>query len=103
MSHTPGPWAVFPKPHDDKERFSHWIYEENDPGHNVGICLCEDREESEANASLIAAAPDMLAALKECALQLEYLAEKFQPTSTGVAVLSRVEAAIAKAEPNDRR
>ncbi len=51
-----------------------------------------------AAALLLRAAPDMLAALKEAALQLEYLADKFQQTSTGVAVLSRIKAAIAKAE-----
>lgn len=44
------------------------------------------------------AAPEMLAALKETVLQLEYLADKFGETGTGAAVLSRVEAVIAKAE-----
>lgn len=49
-------------------------------------------------ACLIAAAPDMLCALKESVLQLQYLADKFGETGTGAAVLARVQAAIAKAE-----
>jgi hypothetical protein len=51
----------------------------------------------EIDARLIAAAPDLLAALQEADLQIEYLHDKFQPTSTGVAVLTRIRAAIAKA------
>lgn len=53
-THTPGPW----------EACDRWVSEANDPGHNVGICFTEKRSEALANARLIAAAPDMLAALK---------------------------------------
>jgi len=53
MTHTPGPWQVC----------RNWVCEENDPGHNVGICTIEDRPEMKANAQLIAAAPDMYKAL----------------------------------------
>ena len=51
-----------------------------------------------ANARLIAAAPELLAALKEARLQIEYLDAKFQPTGTSANVLARIESAIAKAE-----
>lgn len=47
---------------------------------------------------LIAAAPDMLEALTQCVLQLQYLADKFGETGTGAAVLARVIAVIEKAE-----
>lgn len=54
-------------------------------------------EEAKANGRLIAAAPDMLAALKDAALQLQYLADKFIKTGTGETTLTRVNAAIEKA------
>lgn len=53
---TPGPWQVCRL----------WICEENDPGHNVGICIIEERDEAPANAHLIAAAPDLYKALQAC-------------------------------------
>jgi len=54
--------------------------------------------EDDANARLIAAAPELLEACKESILQLEYLDAKYHGTSTTAAVLVRVEAAIKKAE-----
>jgi len=52
--HTRGPW----------ETCGTWVCEENDPGHNIGICILEPRPETLANARLIAAAPDLLEALE---------------------------------------
>jgi hypothetical protein len=56
------------------------------------------RPERVANARLIAAAPDLLEACKEAVLQIEYLHAKFQATGSGEATVSRLRAAIAKAE-----
>ena len=50
--HTPGPWRTEPAPHR-----SHWILG------SVPVALTV--EPSEANARLIAAAPDLLAALRD--------------------------------------
>lgn len=55
----------------------------------------EERNKIEA---LIAAAPDLYEALQEAKLQIEYLHEKFASTGTGNAVLSKIEAALAKAD-----
>lgn len=90
--HTPGPWQSCPHPADDRERFSHWVCEENDPGHNIGICLCETRPDSEANACLIAAAPDMLAALQR-AIWFDHPSEMEEPGG----LFHDIRAAIAKA------
>lgn len=43
------------------------------------------------------AAPEMLAALEEAALQIEYLHEKFHPTGSGNMVLGLIRAAIRNA------
>lgn len=73
--HTPGPW----------ETNGTWVSEENDPGHNVGICICEPRPEIQANAHLIAAAPDLLMAAKSARALLmayhgEFASDDYDPT-----------------------
>lgn len=55
-----------------------------------------DLEEAQANARLIAAAPEMRDELAEAALQIEYLHGKFQKTGTGNAALDRINRLIAK-------
>lgn len=52
---------------------------------------------AEPNAHLIAGAPALYEALQQALLQIEYLHEKFQETSTGNAVLARGQVALAKA------
>ena len=47
--------------------------------------------------TLIKAAPDLLEALKDAVLQIEYMHEKFTTTGTGNAMLARIRAAIARA------
>jgi hypothetical protein len=47
---------------------------------------------------VIRAAPDMLEALEEALLQIEYRHQKFQATGTGEATMVRIRAAIAKAK-----
>jgi hypothetical protein len=63
----------------------------------VGVCSCWETENAEANAHLIAAAPDLLAALVKCREQISILL----PT-TGIVhdermALACADAAIAKA------
>ena len=101
MTHTPGPWVV------EYSSKGH-PYAINAPGDTgipgaVGHVVrwrgigFPTSERARANALLMAASPDMLEALQETVLQLQYLADKFGETGTGAAVLARVNAAIAKA------
>lgn len=58
--HTPGPWLVFTNPIGVGV-----CVDASDVAHCSGFDSKRSRGEEEANARLIAAAPDMLAALKE--------------------------------------
>ena len=64
MKHTPGPWTLF---NDGKCVAG----PESTAGAGHGVAMCSMRarsdEEARANARLIAAAPDLLAALKQIA------------------------------------
>lgn len=56
-------------------------------------------EEAEANLTLIAAAPDLLAALRDAVFALEWHVEKQgQGVATDAEILRRARAIIAKAE-----
>lgn len=91
QKHTPGPWIVL----DGEITFEG---EDSD----VVIAIVNDGykspsvAESEANARLIAVAPDMLAALKECALQIAQTHNR-KLTSDEQIALDNARAAIAKA------
>ena len=103
QGHTPGPWGIA---QDDPTRV-------NAPtlcrygGKHAAVADCDfpaDAEENEANARLIAAAPDMLAALREAA-QFIHDQDGGDPTNiTGWAsdehreAWLKTQAAIAKAE-----
>jgi hypothetical protein len=91
--HTPGPWKV------ETERFrprdiDYFVVPSNP---DSGIAICEIyRKPYKANARLIAAAPELLSALKlaeEAILDAERIAGFGQPM-----VLSHIRDAIAKAE-----
>lgn len=60
--HTPGPWIVSNIPDDRIKNFV-WVI---DPNSDLGICKVhtdgDTKDESEANARLIAAAPDLVSA-----------------------------------------
>ncbi|RWP64868.1 hypothetical protein [Mesorhizobium sp.] len=93
-NHTPGPWAIDPKylsevqTPDDKTIASCWhAHAEGRTVSITGVLECS-LEESAANARLIAAAPDMLAALKAVVMVADRDTDEF--------ALAR--AAIAKAE-----
>lgn len=85
MSHTPGPWIP-----DYDRRFdgAHQVIMASPPHHTIAFLACGgDDEQHRADARLIAAAPDLLAACKEALSSIAYA-----PTYNKMA------AAIAKAE-----
>lgn len=87
MAHTPGPWIV--EPHDPSAR-GHWFHDSD--GEFVGLVVKRDEggpEMEMANANLVAAAPDLLAALKTAQLWLDV---------DGRFDMQGINAAIAKAE-----
>lgn len=98
--HTPGPWRVG-RTHGavvtDVEHPGVWSDEENKQGYG-GFLVCESVR-SQANANLIAAAPDLLAALKKTRTQAygAIVASGSDPEYAAIAV-SDADAAIAKAE-----
>jgi hypothetical protein len=65
----------------------------SDTNHNCIAQMIRDQEENEANAAHIVKAcnafPDLVKALEEAALQLEYMQERM-PTGTSAAVLARI-------------
>lgn len=99
--HTPGPWFTF----DDGSRIigvAHYIEESpyND-GRDTTIIFCDEQErtpsaemEFEANARLIAAAPELLVALKFIKERIE----KMPVTGDIVHMVCKIDGAIAKAE-----
>ena len=63
--HTPGPWAEWnPLGSSDKWRFIKGIGSEDEPLGDAFVCQVWNNEKREANFKLIAAAPELLAALE---------------------------------------
>lgn len=96
VKHTPGPWKLLAV--GDNQRFcpadqnNHSILTLEDEGSSTFACVYE-----ESDAHLIAAAPDLLEALKETLfLASAYGPEGKSPTEEN-AILDRARAAIAKA------
>jgi len=98
-SHTPGPWKVagrYGKYSDEitdaNGQAIAWVFTRKaDPQIVTGVL---DSPEGQANASLIAAAPELLEALEQAA---DYLAEFFEEGREH-RVIKLADAAIAKAE-----
>ena len=96
-THTPGPWRT-----DNQDPFMEGhglqIY-----SNNVPLCVMQfgygRRDEAIANARLIAAAPELLAALKRAVDTIVYLDENYDLRESYHAAL----AAIAKAESSSLR
>lgn len=88
--HTPGPWIA-------RQRGADWVVEPKDGRlFNVGDALYHP--ENEANARLIAAAPEMLEMLRDALLYIEACEERdIVPSSRGDGY-RQARAAIAKAE-----
>lgn len=95
-AHTPGPWEI-----GYLDKHGQRLVR----GQHIEICTCWHHsaleKEMEANASLIAAAPDLLAALEDSLDSLEYVA-KVDPVFSGWGVrqqrIAAAKAAVAKAK-----
>jgi len=105
--HTPGNWFVSDQPDAELHRIAihadvvrgDWRYELRGLAYATWQD-CDQRDEYEANARLIAAAPTMLEALKEAERFLDYFANgrvEFIGAGTPHTALEQVSAAIAKA------
>ncbi len=101
--HTPGPWAVCTwASHMPLSGWPSEVCADDGEGDGTTICMFYkvdlydfDRAAVEANARLIAAAPDLLAACEAALDELEYFHE---PQMTGTSGIIRdLRAAIAKA------
>jgi hypothetical protein len=105
MSFTPGPWTT-----DGGPREEGWsiVGGDRNAGKARRVALVPSKHiarvpdaEDKANARLIAAAPDLLGALKLCATLLVKIGDGVNPRSADAAQLyGVVVAAIAKAETN---
>jgi hypothetical protein len=108
--HTPGPWSI--------QWATHWGVDDgtnteragcfqilSDPNPTLANVLCtrtpwpERADEMRANARLIAAAPDLLAALEEARTGLQWYRDSFPEATDGSddEAMTRIDAAIAKA------
>ena len=95
MSHTPGPWIASPKRNElDLLEYSIDYNNENGSGH-VATVDASRGERLEANARLIAAAPEMLEALR---IALSALSDLVANYPSEAETYNRVESAIAKAD-----
>ena len=93
MTHTPGPWTT----QDYYAEKSDWfdICAEHAENGIIGSTYCQSYEQNRANAYLIAAAPDLLDALRSAQQQLE----QYEQERTGETFNDPfINAAIAKAE-----
>ncbi len=101
--HTPGPWEVVRTPNGYPCQITATAGDPRKPG---GICdvtrwasiSVPSSAEGEANARLIAAAPDMLAALKDCRAYLAGFMNVKAHGNGPIVALAAADAAIAKAE-----
>jgi hypothetical protein len=109
-THTPGPWAVIEEDCDfsidgegwfDGQKVKGWVIVGNPDDPNMAIAVIDtgaapywDDERLDANARLIAAAPDLLSALRAILAEADTMAM----TMRRRAVFEAGCAAIAKAE-----
>ena len=94
MTHTPGPWRV------RKDEPGKWLLKQEGNG---GLYLFDLREcpgiaATDANARLIAAAPDLLAALRALITEWDRPREIPADPDWCDAIVGQARAAIAKAE-----
>jgi hypothetical protein len=91
--HTPGPWTL------EDHGYTYIVSKPGDGYITRDVCRMDGSTTSafnqKANAHLIVAAPEMLAALKEARA---YYGEPDKSDPVDVAIWARIDAAIAKAE-----
>ena len=112
FNHTPGPWTVANSHISDAVAYRPRVVEiGNDGDYRGGICRLQSAEhiggitgdEVLANAALIIAAPDLLAALKQLRAEYESIVRSEFETMSGMPEwfainVADADAAIAKAE-----
>ncbi len=97
---TPGPWIeAGPSSDGITIRVDSVVTDRFDDPGDLGDDICimpdyNDEETNVANASLIAAAPDMYAVLKDLEESVDYWSEYDVP----IGIVDRIKAALAKAE-----
>lgn len=79
-AHTPGPWQYVKGGAFNRERWGAIVHEDEDGGEHIAEICAADGVTDEADAALIAAAPDLLAAL-ESAAKLVQTARQYFPKS----------------------
>lgn len=98
--HTPGPWSFSPFSMTGgvwaENEFIASVYP-NAPKGWDGLSAYHRSDEMKANAQLIAAAPDLLEAIKDCALEIAQVCNRKLTIGEQIA-LDKARAAIAKAE-----
>jgi hypothetical protein len=87
MTHTPGPWTVENWSYENGAKIVPTIKSGTDAVAEILDLWCPDDRKGEraANADLIAAAPDMLAALEYAADRLEAWADHHQIVARGMS------------------
>lgn len=88
VGHTKGPW------HSERGGKG-WVVRIDEPN---GLPIANLSMQSEANARLIAAAPELLEALKACVQRLDAVWDSGMETEDDLIALRTARAAIAKAE-----
>jgi len=97
VKHTPGPWVAL----YDERRGNYQISSEakDGMGHWIANTKCESvPAHHEANAHLIAAAPDLYAALKECEVTLRVMGHDSEPLAR---MAEAARAALSQADGRD--
>lgn len=98
MNFTPGPWKVRTLNCED-HRGMGWVEGAN--GTDIACCGAMDvwEHENKANAHLIAAAPDLLEALRQTVDSLDYWFRRYgDPHGCESQMMQNARAAISKAE-----
>lgn len=109
--HTPGPWRLETESRD-AQRGSDLLVTDAEGGYSIADCDTafpgsggmhpDEYARAQANARLIAAAPDLLEALRSLVTHIDRMNAKGIATATGDAQLAECRAAIAKATEGSR-